>query len=436
MIFFSSHIKRFQEIVSDYKILLSNFLSLSVLQFLNLVLPLVTLPYLLRVVGVENVGLLAFSQAFIFYFQIVTEYGFNLTATRDISVNIQSKEVVKNTYNETMTTKLFLFIISGIILCLLVVAIPYFRENYLLYFFYYLSLFGQLLFPVWFFQGVQQMKYITYINVIAKVIFTLLVFVIVIDKRDYIFVPLLLALGNILAGVISLYYLRKDFGIFLKLQSFSKIKAQLISGKFIFLSQLKITLFSNTNTFVLGLMCGNTAVGIFNTAEKIIRALALLQVPIVTALFPYISKEIKHNLNITFDKIKRIGIYGTSFYVIILTPIYVLSDDIVILLGTYDVIESSIILKILILLPITIFLNNLFGTQILLNLNKDKLFFKILLFTALINLILIFPLTYYYNYIGTSIAVLITELLLFVLMYIYAIKSVKQEKIKYQKTNK
>src|SRR5690606_32074798 len=137
-----------------------------------------------------------------------------------------------------------------------------------------------------------------------------------------------------------------------------------------------------------------------------------------------------------FDKIKRIGIYGTSFYVIILTPIYVLSDDIVILLGTYDVIESSIILKILILLPITIFLNNLFGTQILLNLNKDKLFFKILLFTALINLILIFPLTYYYNYIGTSIAVLITELLLFVLMYIYAIKSVKQEKIKYQKTNK
>lgn len=429
MSFLSSLNNRYKKTINGNKILINNFFALSVLQFLNLVLPLITLPYLLRVIGVENVGLLAFSQAFVFYFQIVTEYGFNLTATRDISVNTENKESVKKIYNETMTTKFFLFFVSGIVLFLLVISTPYFWKNHILYLFYYLSLFGQILFPIWFFQGVQQMKYVTYINVIAKTIFTILVFLIVTHEEDYIFVPLLLAIGNIISGIISVYYLYKNHGIFFKIQHFSKVKEQLISGKFIFLSQLKITLFSNTNTFVLGLIAGNFSVGLFNTAEKIIRAFASLQVPVVNTLFPYIAKEIRNNLDKTVVQIKKIGLYGTIFYMIILTPVFIYSKEIIVLLGTKDAIESSKILRILITLPLLIFLNNLFGTQILLNLNKDKTYFNILLVTAVTNIVLIFPLTYRFDYVGTSISVLITETLLFLLMWVYTTKTIKKERI-------
>ncbi len=81
------------------KTLFSNFISLSVLKGLNLILPLLTIPYLLGVIWVEKYGILAFVNAIVLYFQIVIEYGFNSTATRDISVFSSDKKKVEQLFN-------------------------------------------------------------------------------------------------------------------------------------------------------------------------------------------------------------------------------------------------------------------------------------------------------------------------------------------------
>jgi PST family polysaccharide transporter len=94
----------------------------------------------------------------------------------------------------------------------------------------------------------------------------------------------------------------------------------------------------------------------------------------------------------------------------------------------FDTIVPQIVLtlRIILIIPLCVFLNNLFGTQILLNTSQDKLFFRVLLFTAMLNIILVFPLTYFFSYIGTSISMVISEIFLLLGMYYYARKKINE----------
>jgi len=412
---------KFQLQDNDKRRLLENFLSLSVLQGANYILPLITLPYLVRVLGPEKFGLIAFAQAFIGYFIILTNYGFNLSATREISINRDKKEKVSEIFNSVMIVKFLLGILSFFILALILIFIPKFRNDWLVYIFTFGMVIGQILFPVWFFQGMERMKYITILNIIAKGIFTICIFIFIRKMADYLYVPLINSMGFLVAGGLSLRIVSKDFGIKFILPSFEAIKYQLKEGWHIFISTVAISLYTTSNTFILGLFTNNTIVGYYAAAEKIVKAVQGLLVPISQTAYPHISKlasESKERaLNFIRKLVKIVG--GISF--IISLSIFIFAKLIVnIILGPqYQ--QSIIVLRILAFLPFMIGLATVYATLFLLGFGYIKTWSRIIIGSSVLDIIFvlifvgIFPLAH----IGVSISWVLTEICVLVLSYLY-----------------
>jgi len=343
---------------SDYKRLFENFISLSILQGLNYILPLVTFPYLVRVLGVEKFGLLSFTTATIAYFQILTDYGFNLSATREVAINRDNKEKLNEIFSSVMIIKFGLLIISFLLLSVLVFSFEKFRQDWLVYYLSFGMVVGQVLFPVWFFQGMERMRYITILNAVAKGIFTIAIFVFVKSQSDYWKVPLLNSIGFLIAGIASLVLIYKYFKIVLTRVSKISIFKQLQDGWLIFISNITVSLYTISTTFILGLFTNNIIVGYYSAADKLINIAKSLFFPVTQTLYPYISNLASRSKKRTIDLIKKIALIFGLIGMIITISISFFAEKIIYIIVGSGFSNSIVILKIFSLLPFLIILSN------------------------------------------------------------------------------
>jgi len=401
------------------KKLTENFLSLSVLQGLNYLLPLITLPYLVRVLGPEKYGLVAFAQAFIAYFGILTDYGFNLSATREISIQRENKEKISTIFSSVMLIKFAFLILSFIFMSVLVFSIHKFRNEWLLYYLTFGTVLGQVLFPIWFFQGIEKMKYITWLNIIAKTIFTVLVFVLIHQVNDYIYVPFLTALGTIISGILSMWIIKKHFKVNFHLPSKNEIIHQLKEGWYIFISTVAISLYSISNTFILGLFASNTIVGYYSGAEKIINAVQGLLSPISQTIYPHVSKIANESKERALKFLQKITILIGSGSFVLSLLIFLLAGVVVKILLGGQYLESIKVLRILSFLPFIVGLSNIFGIQTMLTFDYKKSFSNILIIASLINITLAFILVPFFFHIGIAFSVVISETFVTIAMFVY-----------------
>jgi PST family polysaccharide transporter len=407
----------------DYKRLIDNTLSLFSLQGLNYILPLITFPYLTRVLGPDNYGLIAFSTAFIGYFQILSDYGFNFSATKEISTNRYNKDNISKIFSSVMITKLLLVILSFIVMTLIVFSFNKFRSDWLLYYFTFGLIIGNLLLPTWFFQGLEKMRYISILNIGATIIFTISIFLFVHKSSDYLYVPLINSIGTIIVGIIALRVIFKDFKVKLIIPSLKDIKHQINEGWHVFISTLSISQYTIANIFILGFFATPTIVGYYSVADKIIKTASGLFTPISQSTYPYICNLVTKSETDALNFIKRIVIILGIFSFVISLLILLLASPILSILAGNQYNQSVLLIQIMAFLPFIIALSNVFGIQTMLTFNLKKQFSKIYLMAAIINIILIFVLAPIYKDVGVSIVVVITETFVTIAMFLYLKKA-------------
>ncbi|GMR25217.1 MAG: flippase [Ignavibacteria bacterium] len=397
------------EKLKPYRILIQNFTSLSILQIANYLFPLIVLPYVVRVLGPAKYGLINFAAAFIAYFNLISDYGFSLSGTKEISLIRDDKEKLSKTFSTIITIKLLLSIISFLIFILLIYFIPFFKNNWEVYVLSYGFVIGGVLFPSWFYQGMEQMKYITIIQVFIRSIVTVLIFILINEESDYLLLVLLNSTAQILIGVAGLIVAGIKFKIKFRLPSFEEIKIQLKSGWNIFQSMIAINIYTTSNTFILGLFASETIVGYYAAADKIRIAFQGIQSVLTQTVFPHINKLLVESYDkfITFNK--NLLKFQTFVSVLISLTLFLFAEKIVLILLGQQFYESICVLKILAILPFLSSFTSIFAINMLIPLDQKNDFMKTFLAAGIIGLISALVLIPVYWQNGTAIAIVLAE---------------------------
>ena len=283
---------------SDKKALKHNTIALMIIQILNYVLPFITLPYVARIFRVEDYGVVFFAQVLMDYFCRLIMFGFDFSAVRQIAIHSNNKKGVNQIFNSVLSVQIILIIIGFIILNLIIFCIPKFTQHWIIYYFTYLGLVGTVFTFNWFYQGIARMKFITILNIITRFISLILIFTCIKKADDYIWYPLINSSAMIIAGLISVIFVRKYFNIKFYVPKIKSIWSSLKYSSQFFLTKVAIALYRSTNAFILGLVVTSTAVAYYVAADKIFWAVLSLYLTFFNALFPYMSK----NKDIVFFK--------------------------------------------------------------------------------------------------------------------------------------
>jgi PST family polysaccharide transporter len=279
---------------------------------------------------------------------------------------------------------------------------------------------GQVLFPVWFFQGMERMKYITFLNITSKLIFTFAIFVFIRQVSDYIYVPLVNFFGFLVAGILALWIVYRNFKIGFKFPSLASVKHQLKEGWYIFISQVAISGYSSSRLFAVGLFTDNIITGYYAIAEKLMNVVQTFPLAsLLQSLYPRLSKIYSESKEQAISLMNKFQNLTTLAYLVGLPIVCFLTPWVIKIISGKP--YPEVILAFRLLLLAIFFINaNTFRVHFLLISGKDHVYLRIHVIMGVGGLFLTFLMTYFFSFVGTSISIIIIGFIVLVLTLKYS----------------
>lgn len=395
---------------------IGNIGALGAMQLVNYVLPILIVPYLVLKIGISNVGVIATTVAVATYFQLAIDYGFSLTATREMAKDGYDDNRAAVITSAVFGVKIVISTIFMFVSILMVAGLSFFRKYDLIFLFSVAAAVAQSLFPSWHFQAAERMHFISISNGVPKILAGLSIFFLIKGPEDAWLVQAIFFMGALAALISAIVILRTKFDYRYSF-SMAVMKNQLILGYPIFVARIFSGLYKNYNIIALGYLSSPSTVGAYSIAEKIVRSFQMIQNVVGDALYPRFSRAFKGNP--AFFK-KFVGDYGAwifSIYGAFSLLIFLASEPISKVMARQAWAEVHVNLAIMSFAFLFGGLNYLYAILGMTSGGFSRNFASCVIKTGVFNIIVATLLSYKFSAIGASFALMLSEAFLLFLVY-------------------
>ena len=362
---------------------IENFLSLSMLRVLTLVVPLLTYPYLIRVLGSEKYGLVMWAWSIVNFFILFINFGFDLSVTKYVAVNRNNKDELSKIISTTIATKVLLFLIASFFYLVLITFIPKIHSNEKLFFLTFLMAISETIMPIWYFQGIEKMKYTALITSGIKIGFTILVFLIIKKPDDFLLVPVLYAISGMISGIFAYYLIfAKDKNRFI-IPKVSDIVFYIKDSTALFLSNSVSVAKDSITIIFIEQFIGLKSVAYYDIVQKFVNILITPFHILASVLFPHLSKSKDFRL------LKTTIFISTIISMMLYLLVYFFSDEITLLLYGK---ENAIVVSLISVISIAIIFANLaslLGTTGLIVAGRNKRLLQASIYSFILFIIML-----------------------------------------------
>lgn len=388
-----------------------NFIYNAILTMSGYIFPLIVYPYASRILGVSNMGACNFVDSIVEYFTIISMMGMNTIGIREIAKCRDNQEKLNKTFSELFSLNTITTIIAVIALIISTFLIPKF---YAYRDFLYIGagkLFFNYLLINWFFQGLENFKYITARTIFVKILFVLAVFTLVKSPSDVKLYYLLVALTWAGNGIINMVYSKK----FVKFK-FTFKTSKLITQSFVLLGiyWCMNSMYTTLNVTYLGFVSNDTEVGYYTTAYKLLLVIMAMFTALTSVMVPRISQSLSTSKNNDYTEITTLLSKAISALILFSIPLvfFVIpfSKELIQLMSGPGYEGAVLPLQIMTPLFFLIGYDQIIVLQTLLPIGKDKIILKNSFLAALVGISANLALTTFWGKIGSSFVLILAEI--------------------------
>jgi PST family polysaccharide transporter len=316
------------------------------MKFLNIGSKYILVGYLIRVLGENGYGTLTWIDSIVQYFIMLINFGFDLYAAKYVIENKNNPKKLNEAISTIYYIKGILFLISFILLIPLTFNTEINSVINLIFLMMIMGI-GEVLTPIWFFQGIEKMKIITIITFFSKLILVLLTFFFVKNSTDIHLYILFLVFTNIIWGFLGFLMMKKEANFKFVKVTFDLIKNYLQEGYLFFIGKFSTFLFNLGTVFLIGYLFAKGQVAGFDIAIKIVFVFIIPFEVLQQALFPVIVRGVRKSV---LRKITVATFIISSAAAIVL---YVFSENVIVIFGGTEMYKYSYVLDlVLVLIPI------------------------------------------------------------------------------------